>query len=185
MQKPEVEISDDAVSASVTYINKKKDRLKVKFFYDKDVYYEHAEAPNGAPTIFSQGVELVANVYIERRKNNLSSIFRPQYEVPLLVASERAWVQKKCTEYNKTTVKIDNKVDLWKNLESLEFKNNKNPMVEELIARAQKDVLDEQMSWIKEQMQKARNSKMVYFASEMDKKVGYQNIAEFFANEKE
>ena len=63
MQRPDVQV-DDATKASVTYVNRQKDKLTVVFSYDKSAYYEYTENSYAYPTMCIQGVELVLDIYL-------------------------------------------------------------------------------------------------------------------------
>ena len=104
MQRPDVQV-DDATKASVTYVNRQKDKLTVVFSYDKSAYYEYTEDPHAYPSMCSQGVELVSDIYLQPCKKRLLAKLKQQYEEPVLISSARTRVKHKYIEYGKNLEK--------------------------------------------------------------------------------
>ena len=185
MKKLNVQINEEATGASVTYMNEQKDKLMVVFHYNKNAYYEYAEAPNGNPTMYSKGVELIADIYTQPHKKGLFAKINPQYDEPVLKISACTWVKKTGFDYGETTVEKDDEINLWKNLKDLTFRNINNKSVAEFLLRAQKDVIDERDNWERQQYAKKRKSFLKSLQSPKEEENSYQQILRFLQNQRQ
>ena len=141
MQK-EVKINDEASAVSITYTDPQKGKLTMVFYHDENAYYEYAEDPEGHVTMCRKGVELIGDIYLQSRKKDLISKFKPKYEDPVWITKYSSWIKCKYFEYKVKKIEKNDEVNLLKNLRDIDTNNMKNKKYAKFMADVISDILD-------------------------------------------